>query len=38
VATLDQGVIHRQSTERAAQAGMFTVMDRCRCKDRAALR
>jgi predicted CoA-binding protein len=35
---LQEGVIDRVAAERAADAGMFTVMDRCLFKERAALR
>jgi uncharacterized protein len=35
---LQEGVVDRAAAERAAQAGIFTVMDRCLFKDRAALR
>jgi uncharacterized protein len=35
---LQEGVIDRQAAERAVQAGIFTVMDRCLFKERAALR
>lgn len=34
---LQEGVIDFRAAERAAQAGIFTVMDRCLFKDRAAL-
>lgn len=34
---LQEGVIDLKAAERAAQAGIFTVMDRCLFKDRAAL-
>ena len=35
---LQQGVIEQAAAQRAVQAGIFTVMDRCLFKDRAALR
>jgi predicted CoA-binding protein len=35
---LQEGVIDRVAAERAATAGVFTVMDRCLFKERAALR
>jgi len=35
---LQDGVIDRSAAERAVQAGIFTVMDRCLYRDRAALR
>jgi hypothetical protein len=35
---LQDGVIDQAAAERAAQAGIFTVMDRCLFRDRAALR
>lgn len=35
---LQDGVIDAAAAERAAQAGIFTVMDRCLFRDRAALR
>ena len=35
---LQEGVIDQAAAQRAAQAGIFTVMDRCLFKDRAALR
>ena len=35
---LQDGVIDRIAAERAVQAGIFTVMDRCLYRDRAALR
>ena len=35
---LQEGVIDKQAAERAVQAGIFTVMDRCLFKERAALR
>jgi uncharacterized protein len=35
---LQEGVIDATAAERAAYAGIFTVMDRCIFKDRAALR
>lgn len=35
---LQEGVIDQAAAERAVQAGVFTVMDRCIFKDRAALR
>ena len=35
---LQEGVIDREAAERAVQAGIFTVMDRCLFKERAALR
>jgi len=35
---LQEGVIDRVAAERAAAAGIFTVMDRCLFKERAALR
>jgi predicted CoA-binding protein len=35
---LQEGVVDRAAAERAAAAGIFTVMDRCLFKDRAALR
>lgn len=35
---LQEGVIDQAAAERAVQAGIFTVMDRCIFKDRAALR
>jgi predicted CoA-binding protein len=35
---LQQGVIDQAAAQRAVQAGIFTVMDRCIFKDRAALR
>jgi uncharacterized protein len=35
---LQEGVIDRSAAERAAAAGIFTVMDRCLFKERAALR
>lgn len=34
---LQEGVIDRAAAERAVAAGIFTVMDRCLFKDRAAL-
>ena len=34
---LQEGVVDLAAAERAAQAGIFTVMDRCLYKDRAAL-
>lgn len=34
---LQDGVVDVQAAERAAQAGIFTVMDRCLYRDRAAL-
>jgi len=34
---LQEGVVDLRAAERAAQAGIFTVMDRCLFKDRAAL-
>ena len=34
---LQEGVIDLKAAERAAQAGIFTVMDRCLFKERAAL-
>jgi len=34
---LQEGVVDLKAAERAAQAGIFTVMDRCLFKDRAAL-
>jgi len=34
---LQEGVIDRTAAERAVAAGVFTVMDRCLFKDRAAL-
>jgi uncharacterized protein len=35
---LQEGVIDSEAAERAVQAGIFTVMDRCLFKDRAALK
>jgi predicted CoA-binding protein len=35
---LQDGVIDAAAAERAVQAGIFTVMDRCTYRDRAALR
>jgi predicted CoA-binding protein len=35
---LQEGVIDKEAAERAVQAGIFTVMDRCLFKERAALR
>jgi hypothetical protein len=35
---LQQGVVDAAAAERAAQAGIFTVMDRCIFKERATLR
>ena len=35
---LQEGVVDRVAAERATAAGIFTVMDRCLFKDRAALR
>jgi hypothetical protein len=35
---LQEGVVDQAAAERAVQAGIFTVMDRCLFKDRAALR
>ncbi len=35
---LQEGVVDAVAAERARQAGIFTVMDRCLFKDRAALR
>jgi hypothetical protein len=35
---LQDGVIDHAAAERAAQQGIFTVMDRCTYRDRAALR
>jgi len=35
---LQEGVIDRVAAERAAAAGVFTIMDRCLFKERAALR
>jgi uncharacterized protein len=35
---LQEGVIDREAAERAVRAGIFTVMDRCLFKERAALR
>ncbi|MBV9697652.1 MAG: CoA-binding protein [Gammaproteobacteria bacterium] len=35
---LQEGVVDAQAAARAAAAGIFTVMDRCIFKDRAALR
>ena len=35
---LQEGVIDRAAAERAAAAGIFTVMDRCLFKERSALR
>jgi predicted CoA-binding protein len=35
---LQEGVIDQAAAERAVRAGIFTVMDRCLFKDRAALR
>ena len=35
---LQDGVVDQTSAERAASAGIFTVMDRCMFRDRAALR
>jgi uncharacterized protein len=35
---LQEGVVDRTAAERAAAAGIFTVMDRCLFKERAALR
>jgi predicted CoA-binding protein len=35
---LQEGVIDQAAAERAVRAGIFTVMDRCLYKDRAALR
>ena len=35
---LQEGVIDQAAAERAVQAGIFTVMDRCLFKERAALR
>jgi hypothetical protein len=35
---LQEGVVDHAAAERAVQAGIFTVMDRCLFKDRAALR
>jgi uncharacterized protein len=35
---LQDGVIDEAAAERASQAGIFTVMDRCLFRDRAALR
>jgi predicted CoA-binding protein len=35
---LQDGVIDRSAAERAVQAGIFTVMDRCLYRDRSALR
>jgi predicted CoA-binding protein len=34
---LQDGVIHEEAAERARQAGIFVVMDRCIYRDRAAL-
>lgn len=34
---LQEGVVDLRAAERATQAGIFTVMDRCLFKDRAAL-
>ncbi|MBV8495820.1 MAG: CoA-binding protein, partial [Gammaproteobacteria bacterium] len=34
---LQEGVVDLAAAERAAHAGIFTVMDRCLYKDRAAL-
>ena len=35
---LQDGVVDEVAAERARQAGIFTVMDRCLFRDRAALR
>lgn len=35
---LQEGVVDQAAAERAAEAGIFTVMDRCLFRDRAALR
>jgi predicted CoA-binding protein len=35
---LQEGVLDQAAAQRAVQAGIFTVMDRCIFKDRAALR
>ena len=35
---LQEGVIDQEAAERAVRAGIFTVMDRCLFKERAALR
>lgn len=35
---LQEGVVDQAAAERAVHAGIFTVMDRCLFKDRAALR
>ena len=35
---LQEGVVDQAAAERAVQAGIFTVMDRCLFKERAALR
>ncbi|HEV3179297.1 MAG TPA: CoA-binding protein [Steroidobacteraceae bacterium] len=35
---LQEGVIDKEAAQRAVQAGIFTVMDRCLFKERAALR
>jgi uncharacterized protein len=35
---LQEGVIDREAAERAVRAGIFTVMDRCLFRERAALR
>ena len=35
---LQEGVVDQEAAERAVRAGIFTVMDRCLFKERAALR